>query len=97
MKSQQLLTLIQGELPLAEAKNLHEYLEMHQTDVGFEALAPCQPTNLMPGWEKADLMRLRLEAGQELWHPEDPRVRTTKYAPDLMPIFSTDRDDDDTE
>lgn len=97
MKSQAYLTMIQGELPLAEARNLHEYLEMHQTDEGFQALSPCQPTTVMPGPEKAELMRQRLEAGQELWHPSDPRVKTTRYAADLIPIFSNNGDDDDTD
>ena len=34
---------------------------------------PCEPTDALPGSaEKIAVLRMRLELGQSLWHPEDP-------------------------
>lgn len=91
------LTLVQGELPLGVAVNLHEYLEIHQTDEGFQAIHPCEPTTIPPGPQKVELLARRLELGQELFNEQDPRVRSTKFAADLVLFGGRDDEDDDTD
>jgi hypothetical protein len=76
MKEQSLLgELTQATFGLPEAQNLLDYIEIHNTDEGFEPAKNCRPTKVMPGgMEKADILAKRLERSEELWHEDDPRV-----------------------
>lgn len=58
-----------------------------EADCDAPILAACIPTIAEPGTpEKVEVLRYRVSKGQELWHDDDPTVRT--YKSSESPFFS---------
>jgi len=46
--------------------------------LNHQPLMPSTPTSHRVGtWERIEVMRLRAESGEELWHPDDEREMAT--------------------
>lgn len=69
--------LTQATLPLFSATTLEQHIGSHLSDSGFVESKPSSgPTKHQPGtWAKVEVLKKRLEAGEPLWHPEDPRMK----------------------
>ena len=54
--------------------NSAEYIRLHGNSDDYEpgpAVEPC--ADRVGTWDRIETIRLRAEAGQELWHPDDER------------------------
>jgi hypothetical protein len=55
--------------------------------LNHQPLMPSAPTSHKVGsWERIEVMRLRAEAGEELWHPDDEREMATLEDQEKMKI-----------
>ena len=62
-----------------EHQEFLDYLGANKTDDGFEPTRMPEPTDAAPGtWSKVEILAARLQAGEELWHPEDKPIDLTK-------------------
>lgn len=59
-------------------KTIFSVIAKTGNDDGFKPKRKPKPTKHRPGsLEKACVLRARLEAGQELWHPKDEKILAT--------------------
>lgn len=55
-------------------RTVFEALRRLQHDQDFIPMEPSEPTTAMPGTiEKIEVLRMRVELGQPLWHDDDPQ------------------------
>jgi hypothetical protein len=59
---------------MSEHETAAQYIAQHGNSDDYEPIPAKEPTDYRVGsWDRLELMRLRAEAGQELWHPDDER------------------------
>jgi hypothetical protein len=74
-------------------RSLFDALRLYQHDMDFEPLLIPEPTKAKPGSdEKILTLRARLEAGEDLYHPEDETIAApTELQSKMAAIIRVDR------
>ena len=68
--------------------NVYDTINRFGEDNGFMPLPASEPTQALCGSEeKIQVMRERVDAGEELWHPEDSIIQDSSSLPQSHSFF----------